>query len=133
MSCFVVSNEHICAIVSFASKQRWLRYGRGENSLKLNDTKAIDKVCKALKNRNVQSFNFRYDGRYSEEVTPDITFNGDFKDLPAMQIVRLVECLSYNCSDHPEFANSDEEIFLESVKNNAIRRLPGYNDFSDTI
>lgn len=132
MSCYVVSDEHICAIVSFASKVR-LRYGSGQNSLTLSETKNLDKVCKILKDHNVESFNSRYDGKYSNEVTPGIVFNGDFKDLHAMQIIKLVDSLSCECRHHTDFTNSAAEHFLENVKDAAIRRLPGYNDFSDII
>ncbi len=142
MSCFIVSNDHIDAILTAVLKVKeinapaWLgEDGKIRNASCTSGLAGVDawsKIGAMLLNENIKSFNFRY-----EEDTPpadDYEFRvyregrPGHVDLTPIQVLVLVDCYIYQSCEHPGWKYSEACRFAKAVKESMIYELPGYSD-----
>lgn len=113
MSAFLVSDNHLSAICSFASKLKAKGYslpGHGE-------------LFAALKNANLLALQ----DRYGDEVEPAKPF---VKLVPAapVALLKLCQCLDYQCSDWNGWGESFAKKYLDAIISAAVMELPGYEE-----
>jgi hypothetical protein len=131
MSCFVVNDYHVSALVAWA-----VRAGV------LPDAVSPDALAHDLAEANRAAFHERYAGDYADEVTP---FEGLDRSagaaLAPVAIVKACDCLAYQCSDWAAWAASEAAAHLAAIRATAQaqclagryypeprRDLPGYDD-----
>jgi len=129
MSCFVVSDYHVSALVAWAIRQG------------LDMDASPDAVAHVLASANRRAFSERYQGRHDAELVP---FGGLDRsagaDLAPVAIVKACDCLDYQTCDWSRWCDSDAFGYLVAIRRAAValadpagrasasgRALPGYD------
>jgi hypothetical protein len=109
MSCFVVPDFHISALVAWA-----VAHGVDLDA-------SPDAVAHLLASANRRAFSERYAGRYDSELVP---FGGLDRsagvDLAPVAIVKACDCLDYQASDWPRWDDSDACGYLVAIRRAAV-------------
>ena len=117
MSCFVVNDYHLRALVTWAELHRVaLPY-------------SVPVACELLAAANRRAFAERYQGRYQDEVP---TFGGyqvaALGELLPVDIVKACDCLDYQACDWSAWADSRPRQVLDLVRMAAIAHAAGLAD-----
>lgn len=128
MSCFVVPDYHVSALVAWA-----IRQGVALDA-------SPDAVAHMLASANRCAYSDRYAGRYDAELVP---FGGLDRsagaDLDPVAIVKACDCLDYQASDWSRWDDSDAFGYMVAIRRAAValadpagvatsgRALPGYD------
>ena len=128
MSCFIVSDYHISALVAWAVRQ----------GVALDASP--DAVAHMLASANRCAFSDRYAGRYDAERAPYSGLDRSAgADLAPVAIVKACDCLDYQASDWSRWNDSDAFGYLVAIRRAAValadpaavaasgRALPGYD------
>jgi len=121
MSAFICSDNHISAIVKWATRNNvsiW--YGNPSRSLRTGDEQEIVEILYA---ENVKSVNYRYKG---DDPTTGCVYDPTSPILTPVEVIKLTQSLEYQSCEHPGWETSDAKEILRTIKSEAIRRLPGY-------
>lgn len=114
MSCFVVDNYHVSALVSWAIS----------HGVPLGVSP--DAVAHELASANRAAFAERYEGRYQDEVAP---FDGldrvDVSHLAPVAIVKACDCLEYQASDWSSWRESEPAAHLAAIRAAALAMATG--------
>ena len=106
MSCFVVPDFHISALVAYA-----IRAGV------IPDAVSPDALAHELAAANRAAYSERYSGRYDSELAP---FGGLDRsagaDLAPVTIVKACDCLEYQASDWTAWAASEAAAHLAAIR-----------------
>lgn len=121
MSCFIVSDNHLSAIIGYACRANlaagWVDgrhiYQPGQEQ----------EACDLLYQANVRSFNARYK-EYTDETS--CLYNAFAPKLLPIEVVKACDCLAYQCDEWTFFEGSPAERLIQDIRNAAIRRIPGY-------
>ena len=109
MSCFVVSDFHISALVAWA-----VAHGVDLDT-------SPDAVAHVLASANRRAFSERYAGRYDCELVP---FGGLDRsagvDLAPVAIVKACDCLDYQACDWSTWTDSDAFGYLVAIRRAAV-------------
>ena len=109
MSCFVVPDFHVSALVSWA-----ISHGVDLDA-------SPDAVAHMLASANRRAFSERYAGRYDSELAP---FGGlDLSagvDLAPVAIVKACDCLDYQACDWSTWTDSDAFGYLVAIRRAAV-------------
>ena len=112
MSCFVVSDYHISALVAWAVRQ----------GLPLDVSP--DALAHELASANRSGFSYRYSGRYDGELVPfgglDLAAGAD---LAPVAIVKACDCLAYQASDWTCWDRSDAAAHLAAIRSAALAAM----------
>jgi len=123
MSCFIVNDYHVNALVTWAALQR----------VPLDYSAPVAAELLAAANR--RAFAQRYEGRYQDESP---AFGGyqavDVSELLPVGIVKACDCLAYQSSDWTGWDASEAAELLRAIRSAAccmvkgpqFHRLPGY-------
>lgn len=121
MSCFVVPNFHIDALVSWAVACGAPVFppGRTPRSLAADFYLAN---CTA------------YLSRYGQNPSENYIFTKrDTQGISPVQIIKACDCLEYQCSDWADWAGSAPARALAGIRERAISFLPGYDKAAWTL
>jgi len=122
MSCFVVNDYHISALVAWG-----LRAGAIPAAV------SADAVAHELAAANRAAFAERYAGRYDSELVP---FGGldrsAGQDLAPVAIVKACDCLAYQASDWSAWDSSEAAAHLAAIRAAALARCLGGRYLPDT-
>ncbi len=106
MSCFVVPDFHISALVAYAIRADVIP-----------DAVSPDAVAHELASANRAAFAERYQGRYQDDVDP---FGGLDRsagaDLAPVAIVKACDCLDYQASDWTGWDASEAAAHLAAMR-----------------
>jgi len=122
MSAFIVPHAHIDALVSWAVHHRVPLFPAGI-------TPAV--VAAFLFEENCRSVDYRYG-----EVNPrDYRYENrpGARELSPVQILKACNCLEYQSCEHPDWEDSRARACLASIRAQAVRMLPGYEDADWTL
>lgn len=130
MSCYVVSQKHISAILRWACRNN-LKAGWGGNPSRYayqpgQEQEAFDLLYAA----NVKSVNERYNETSIESGPSYLSYA---PELTPIEVIKACDCLAYQCDEWSGFEGSDADRILRSIKEAAIQRLPGYDAASWSI
>jgi len=121
MSAFVVTDNHINALVRFASLQDVSVYHG--NPGRVTRVKGNEQqIAQLFLDENVKSVNYRYD----EQDEALIWFDHNATALTAIQAIKAAQCLRYQSCEHPEYAGSLADKLIDNIIFVAIRNLEGY-------
>jgi hypothetical protein len=135
MSCIVLSDYHVSALVAWAIRQG------------LDLDTSPDAVAHMLAGANRRAYSDRYAGRYDSELVP---FGGLDRsagaDLGPVAIVKACDCLDYQASDWSRWTDSDAFGYMVAIRRAAValaapagnpsapgRSLPGYDAAAWTL
>lgn len=132
MSAFVVSVEHIDALITAAHKlarpdtpMRWAIPGSNPARLRHLERFAEDAVGAILLNENQKSVNYRCS---DEDLEPFYTYSACPGTPDPVVVLKLLRCYEYQSGEHPGWDGSEAKSFCESLRDLAISALPGYRE-----
>jgi hypothetical protein len=114
MSAFIVSTDHIDAIVTYATTKGISR-------------RTPTELGQILLAENARSVASRYNEAVSNEPAAYL-YRIFIKPLSAVAILKAVDCLEYQSCEHDGWADSVAKSILDSIRVEAIKKLPGYAD-----
>lgn len=125
MSAFVVSKDHIDAILTFAVKERMsVVLVKNRNFVAIADH--LNLVGEVLWKENHKSVNHRYG---TKSRMPTYTFEKYTKrDISLAVFVNIINCLSYQSCEHEGWENSLAHKILISLIDQGARLMPGCAD-----
>jgi hypothetical protein len=124
MSAFLCTDDHITAICTFACNTRNVEayiYNRGmRQRIAGMDHGALFRL---LKQANLDSLTARYgDGpTVAEERTGTLR-------LPVVDVIKAIDCLAYQSCEVADWDATDAAKTLDSIREAAIDKLPGYDE-----
>lgn len=128
MNAFLVSKKHIDFLVSAAylwGRTDLRRYLPREYANK--DVDASD-VGRLLWTENLASVAHRYgpqlDAPHTENYRHQIDLSAPNR---AVEVIKSIQCLEYQSCEHDGWESSAAHCFLQNLKSEAIRNLPGYD------
>lgn len=128
MSAFIVSEDHIDALIEFGKAhlvQLWFRPNGEEMGIEYDFRVTPDRneLGSALINENLKSFNYRY--RDDVPVTHYVSKTTSRLYDP-VQILKALSCWEYQSCEHPDFRSSLGFAVMEALRKEAINHLEGY-------
>lgn len=149
MSAFIVSKEHIDAMVSLGvhgPSDRERHAGEGF-SVRWNANESVseweskelrfdntDEIGEMLVLENVKSVSHRYQDNEDLPGQIEPYYNEYYKFSPlikrptAVEGLKLIACYEYQSCEHSEWETSEAKRFCEALRDHLINSLPGYND-----
>lgn len=125
MSAFICSDDHISALVRFACVNNvafWV--GNPSRRLGAGDEQALVDI---LYKENVKSVNCRYRNE-APEPTTGCVYNPNAKRLTPVEAIKLAQSLAYQSGEHDAWVTSAAFEIVRALKDEATRRLAGYDD-----
>ena len=120
MSCFVVPDFHIDALVSWAADNGAAAFVDG-----LTPSQLARKLFLANA--------LAYRERYGEAVPLKYKFTRVTTDLEPVAVLKACDCLEYQCSDWSDWSASVQDRALARIRDRAIICLPGYRSAAWTL
>ena len=132
MSAFLVSAEHIAALVKYGRDHDVSVYlGEGMVDPRLSLRKYPALAAFMLYRANVEAVEARYPGaddmvwyRFNEG---SFTM-ADVPSLSAVEVLKACDCFEYQACEWPEWEGSGADRLLWAIRKAAIHNLPGYDD-----
>jgi len=115
MSCFVVPDFHIDALVSWAVANHAAAFIYGLNPREL---------AAELHLANCAAYRERYGENPNEGYT--FTMRPEVHAMPAVQVLKACACLDYQCSDWSKYQGSPAQLAVERIRSHAVAYVPGY-------
>jgi hypothetical protein len=125
MSCFIVSDEHLSAILQFCKAHTG---PRTEDFNGTSTPEELTAVGRQLQQVNAAAFRCRYSGRHAEDLpTEDYAYTEPTTPpVSAIAFIKLVDALAYQCSDWTDWDASMHRSLLDQWQRKALHRLPGF-------
>ena len=122
MSCFVVPDFHIDALVSWAVANHAGAFIGGLDPRGL---------AAELHRANVNA----YRERYGEEVCEEYRYTPrpEVATMAPAQVLKACDCLDYQCGDWMDYPGSIAERAVDQIRRTAIYALPGYRAAAWTL
>ena len=122
MSCFVVPDFHIDALVSWAVANHASAF--------IHDLTPRE-LAAELHRANC----FAYGERYGELVGEEYryTFRPETHAMPAAQVLKACNCFDYQASDWTGYTGSVAQRAVERIREHAITYVPGYRAAAWTL
>lgn len=133
MSAFLCSEKHINTLVSYGVQQDISVYIPGSSGQKCWQAirKDPDLIAGILTTANVESVNYRYD---EDTVLAPVKYESvSTAFLSPIQIVKLCDCFDYQACEVDDYEDSPAASITRTIRNNAISRIPGYDEAEWTI
>lgn len=123
MSAFVVSNEHINALVNFGIGANY--FDPVTKCTESITRSTAERVGQILWDENQRSVNYRY---HDTEHAPVFKFrpNGYGHFMTAVQIIKLCHGLDYQSCETDDWPQTVAHSILRAIECHAIYALPGY-------
>jgi hypothetical protein len=129
MSAFIVSDQHIHAIVSFAvmcqARTNSTAFYATRRHTDLREPADRTKLGQLLLKENYKSVGHRY--READDFSGDYRHEQVATPTP-VEILKLLSCLEYQSCEHPDYRESEAYAVLEHLRGEAIAQLPGYDE-----
>lgn len=138
MSAFIVSHDHIDALVTFAVHHK-LRYRANDRMIDITADNATE-VGAILLQENTRSVLYRYRGR-TEDTAPgrkdETVANYVFRSferiklLPQHKLVGLIlsgcSCFDYQACETEDYEQSTAYRIIDAIRTEAVRMVPKYD------
>lgn len=122
MSCFVVPDFHIDALVSWAVANHAEAFIEGLTPREL---------AAEFHLANCAAYRERYGESGGESYA--FTMRPEVHAMPAVQILKACACLDYQCSDWSKYQGSVAQRAVERIRDHAIGYVPGYRAAAWTL
>ena len=119
MSAFLVSNDHISAILyAFARADRYNKH----------DERSLTEMGLTLLNANVASMAHRYPGDVNELTPFTLTRKLRLEPPTAIAALKLCQSLDYQSCERDDWDESPARKLLSRIERTLIAVLPGYDE-----
>lgn len=130
MSAFIVTDDHINALVAYAVREQ-IYFSPLPNAacVKIYDLNAPE-IGRLLMDENVASVNHRYQGRIDEDeknAAAAYTYADFPRALTHIEAIKAAHCLDYQSCEHDGWDNCTAQRILKAIVYHASARLPGYD------
>lgn len=131
MSAFIVSNDHINAIVTYCVDKR-VSYWTGEERTPIQSWNA-EEIGRILMDENVRSVVWRYRDSSSDfadeakDAAAEYRYLNFTTPLTAVEVIKACHCLSYQSCETDEWEKTMAWTILQAVISHASREVPGYD------
>jgi hypothetical protein len=122
MSCFVVPDFHIDALVSWAV---------ANGAAAFIDGLTPRELAAELHLANCAAYRERYGEAPGESYT--FTMRPEVHALPAVQVLKACNCFDYQAGDWSKYYGSTAQRAVERIRNHAITYVPGYRAAAWTL
>ena len=121
MSAYLVSDEHLNYLVSFASDQRVTWWdGKTRPGIYGQEQSVFNKLFRA----NVESVNARY-----KENTPPMPSRFRYRsDATPIQVLKACSCFDYQACEVDDYDQTEAATIVDAIRRAAIRSLQGYEE-----
>lgn len=129
MSAFIVSNDHISAIVSsynFSELKYISEKYLGQFDLSTDEMRSL--VGLILLKENVKSVSWRY-----KEINPDPSYSFKLTKKNPIEVIKLVQSLEYQSCEHETFEQSKAFRILKYTIQKEIEKILGYSEAKWTL
>lgn len=127
MSAFVVSDNHINALLAYANlndTKVYINDGERSYSISFCDTTELQSAAEALKSQNVKSVAYRY-----QEPPADASITFRFvPEISHIQAVKACDCLNYQSCETPDYEHTAACQIIRTIRETAIHNLIGYKE-----
>lgn len=133
MSAFLCSEKHINTLVAYGVQQDISVYIPGSSGQKYwqQIRKDPDLIVGILTTANVESVNYRYD---EDTVLAPVKYESVATAfISPIQIVKLCDCFDYQSCEVDDYEDTTAASIIRTIRNNAISRIPGYDEAEWTI
>ena len=115
MSCFVVPDFHIDALVSWAVANHASAF--------IHDLTPRE-LAAELHLANCAAYRERYGEAPGESYT--FTMRPEVHAMPAVQVLKACECFDYQASSWSKYYGSPAQLAVDRIRTRAIALVPGY-------
>ena len=123
MSCYIVTDNHINAIIGYANTEKIELDGQAGTGFIY--TKGLEaEACNLLLAANVRSVNARYRQAYTEDR---LHFVSPTTGLTHIEAIKACDGLAYQCDEWDGFEGSHAQKLLATIQRHATHKLPGYD------
>ena len=130
MSCFIVSNDHLDAILNFCKVHSGPRVNNFPDGMRFDEE--LTNIGRQLMQVNIAAFRSAYQGRHCEDLpTEDYQYTRPARVLTPIEFYKAVDCLAYQCCDWPDWDQSSYRPLLESWQRKALHLLPKFTEQYD--
>lgn len=124
MSCFLVSDNHLGAIIGYACREN-LKTGYGGNPGRYAYAPGEEQAaCDILYAANAKSVNARYTTNVDES---GCTYHPNAIKLRPIEVIKACDCYAYQCDEWDGFEGSEAQRIVDGIREHAIGKLPGYD------
>jgi hypothetical protein len=116
MSAFIVSEEHIAALVLEGADSYWFWNGETQRE-------SPSGIGQMLWEENHRSVNYRY----REDTPTPVYRHVGSKPYKAVERLKLLSSYVYQSCEHPEWETSRAKAYCDMLQNALIHELPGYS------
>lgn len=147
MSAFIVSHDHIDAILTYAIQRRMSYWNPELHTRPTIDRASATEIGRILLEECERSVSYRYPGDSPDQLPGKIgeraasyayrayfhmapTPGGQLRacgSLNAVQCIKAVNCLEYQSCEHPGWEASLAHRICQDIKAAAVHDLPGYD------
>ena len=126
MSAFIVSNEHISAMIQVAPERypgdgAWYYWNEARHPISGNHQVLGQKLV----DENYRSVCY-YLG--VEIVSSEFKSTPVSHDYTPVEIIKAIDCYCYQSCEAPNWDQSEAYAIVDTLRNRAIGRLPGYDE-----
>jgi hypothetical protein len=128
MSAFIVGNDHIDGLLSFAiSRVRGnVCYYHDDNRVEISRNNAT-KIGRILLAENERSVCHRYN-EASEDEASSYTFKPWHETPNPVSILKACDCFDYQACETEDYEKSEAHTIIMAIRKRAISALPGYDN-----
>lgn len=114
MSAFIVSDDHIHALVSYAL---------GGANDRISTRHDNDQLGQVLVNENYRSVNYRY---RAKDEPPRYSWRPTLRPFKPVEILKACDCYDYQSCETEDYDSTEAARIIQQIRSKAIRNLPGY-------
>jgi hypothetical protein len=129
MSCYVVSNIHISAILRYAAEARLTLYpaARGGEPWRAASVTVRQELGEMIQSLNVDAMRERYPDSFAEESVRLFLLEKAAPRAP-VEVIKLIDGLTYQLCGLEDWDTTDAGRILLNIRDHAITKLPGYSE-----
>lgn len=134
MSAFIVSHDHIDALMTYAAFSRISYWNPEARDRTVVTNINAEEVGRILLHENERSVRHRYSDFGPDDLPGTIGedaasyhFRLFQRSLTAIQAIKAVNCLEYQSCEHDDWEGSLAWRICQAIKSHATHHLPGYD------
>lgn len=137
MSAFLVSRNHITALIAAAQKYELTEVSmpmieagqarHGGETIRIGSLSALGETLWLENHKSVKCRYDAFDTDKNPNPPPSYTFRRDAKCPPALEVLKAIACFEYQTSEHPGWKTSFAFQFCQELRAAVCQGLPGWD------
>lgn len=126
MSAFVVGNDHIDGLLTFAIDRHVAYFWA--NARREITTETATEIGRVLLAENERSVSHRYNDPPTDEAATYRFRRWIDSALTAVSILKACDCFDYQACETDDYEQSHAAKIIDAIRGKAYRNMPGYDD-----